>query len=198
MGLTLLTPPTAEPLTRAELKLWLKVEVSADDALIDALGQAARQLVEQVTDRALITQTWRLTLPRLGPRPVRLPVWPVQSVTSVAYTDSTGVAASWDASLWALSAAEPPELVPAYQELWPIQWAGGVTLGPRADAASVTFVAGYGADGSAVPGPVLTAIKLLVQHWYVNRQAVVTGTIATELPWAVDALLGPYCTGRYR
>ncbi|MFP5432845.1 MAG: head-tail connector protein [Alphaproteobacteria bacterium] len=35
------------------------------------------------------------------------------------------------------------------------------------------------------------AILLLVGHWYANREAVVTGTIATQLPMAVDALLAP-------
>lgn len=33
------------------------------------------------------------------------------------------------------------------------------------------------------------AILLLVGHWYANREAVVTGTISTEVPLAVDRLL---------
>lgn len=33
------------------------------------------------------------------------------------------------------------------------------------------------------------AILLLVGHWYANREAVVTGTISTAVPLAVDRLL---------
>ncbi len=34
------------------------------------------------------------------------------------------------------------------------------------------------------------AVKMLVTHWYESRTAVVTGTIATELPFAVQSILG--------
>lgn len=47
------------------------------------------------------------------------------------------------------------------------------------------------------PGQLLTpalrlAALLLIGHWYVNREAVVTGTIATTLPLAYDSLIHPY------
>ena len=35
-------------------------------------------------------------------------------------------------------------------------------------------------------------ILLLVGHWYVNRESVVIGTIATALPKATDSLWQPY------
>lgn len=35
------------------------------------------------------------------------------------------------------------------------------------------------------------AVLLLVGHWYANREAVVTGTISTAVPLAVDRLLWP-------
>jgi len=37
------------------------------------------------------------------------------------------------------------------------------------------------------------AVMLLVGHWYTNREAVVTGTIATTVPLAFASLLAPYC-----
>ncbi|MBB3142198.1 head-tail connector protein [Halomonas organivorans] len=37
-----------------------------------------------------------------------------------------------------------------------------------------------------------TAMLLLIGHWYENREAVALGTIATELPMAVQALISPY------
>ena len=49
--------PTEEPLTLTEAKAHLKVEVTADDTLITALIQAAREEAEQYLNLKLITQT---------------------------------------------------------------------------------------------------------------------------------------------
>lgn len=37
-----------------------------------------------------------------------------------------------------------------------------------------------------------SAILLMVGHWYENREAVIVGTSASELPLAVERLLHPY------
>ncbi|SDO72583.1 Phage gp6-like head-tail connector protein [Halomonas shengliensis] len=37
-----------------------------------------------------------------------------------------------------------------------------------------------------------TAMLLLIGHWFENREAVVIGTITSELPLAVEALIAPY------
>lgn len=39
------------------------------------------------------------------------------------------------------------------------------------------------------PASFKAAVLLLIGHSYANREAIVTGTIATELPMAVDSLL---------
>jgi len=39
---------------------------------------------------------------------------------------------------------------------------------------------------------VRTAMLLLIGHWYANREAVVSGSTAAELPLAVEALLQPW------
>ncbi|CAI3808186.1 MULTISPECIES: head-tail connector protein [Pseudomonas] len=58
------------------------------------------------------------------------------------------------------------------------------------------------AEGEALPDPagnaliITKAIRqgalLLIGHWYANREAVATGTIATELPLATNALWRPH------
>jgi len=58
------------------------------------------------------------------------------------------------------------------------------------------------AEGEPLPDPVgstlviTNAIRqgalLLIGHWYTGREAVVTGTIATEMPMATQALWGPH------
>lgn len=55
--------PDIEPVTLAEMKLHLRCfESTTEDDLITALIVAAREWVEDYTGRALIDQTWRLTL----------------------------------------------------------------------------------------------------------------------------------------
>lgn len=39
---------------------------------------------------------------------------------------------------------------------------------------------------------ITTAMLLLIGHWYANRESVVIGSTATELPLAVESLLAPY------
>ncbi len=40
-----------------------------------------------------------------------------------------------------------------------------------------------------VPKRMAQAMLMLVAHWFANREAVVTGTITTQVPLAVEALL---------
>lgn len=81
MTSTLIAGPGEEPVSLADAKAWCRVDVTDDDALLAALISAARLQVESATGRALVTQSWRLTLPH-APMLVVLPVAPVQSLTS--------------------------------------------------------------------------------------------------------------------
>ena len=80
--------------------------------------------------------------------------------------------------------ADPPRLEPAYGLYWPDGRSvyGGV---------QVTFVAGYTAP-ELVPQSILHAMRLLIGHWYENREAVNVGNITSALEHTVDALLAPH------
>jgi len=60
----------------------------------------------------------------------------------------------------------------------------------RPNAVEVEFIVGGAA--SDVPEPIKMAMYLIIGRYYENRQDVVTGTIASELPLMVDHLLTPY------
>ena len=55
----------------------------------------------------------------------------------------------------------------------------------------ITITAGFGAADDVDEG-LKVAIKMLVGHWYDNRETVVMGMSAIELPMAVSALLARY------
>ena len=62
MALKLITAASTFPITLEDAKLHCRVDTAADDALINALITAATELAEQKTGRALMAQTWELTL----------------------------------------------------------------------------------------------------------------------------------------
>lgn len=197
-GLTLQSVPAEEPVTTAELRDWLRQESTADDTIIAALGRTARGMVERLLGRQLVTATWLLSLdnfpwpggwqfienPGLFPDPhtIRMPKAPLQSVTSIQYYDMADTLNTLSSTVYEVDArTDPGRIMLGMGKVWPV-----TRLKPA--AVRVVFVAGYG-NASAVPESIKTAIKLTVAHWYENREAVVTGTIATELPVSARALL---------
>lgn len=188
MGASLVTSPTAEPLTLAEMRAHLRVDVTDDDAIIATLLATAREWVEGETKLKLVTQTWDFTWDRGWPLDLmlRLPVAPVSSVTSVKYVDESGATQTLSAALYtAVLDREHPRIVPAYGAEWP-------TVRDVPNAVTVRAVCGYGDANSDVPQPLRQAIKLLVGHWHENREAANIGNIVTPLPFAVEALISPY------
>jgi uncharacterized phiE125 gp8 family phage protein len=186
---TLVTAPTTEPVTLDELKAQVRAEGSDEDAYLTSLIAAARQLVEVQTRRALITQTWRLTLDYFPGGTIDLTKVPVQSITSVVYDDTAGTAQTLSASDYVLDAdAEPARLYPAYSLIWP-------TTRAMPKSVRVTFVAGYGA-ASAVPQWAKHAILLTAAHWWMNREPV-SELPLREVPLSARALLGCGQWGSY-
>lgn len=183
-ALELVTPPAVEPLLLPDAKAHLRVDIADDDALITTLIKAAREWCEGYQNRAFITQTWRLHLDAWPREYIRIPRPPLQSVTSVKYTDSAGSQTTWPAAEYLVDVhSEPGRIVPAYGKSWPT-----ATLQP-VSAIEVEFVAGHGDAATDLHERIIQAMKLLVGHLYENREATVERALV-ETPFAVKALLG--------
>lgn len=178
----IVTAPSEEPITLAEAKLHLRVTSTAEDTLITSLITTARERCEEVSFRALVTRTVDLYLdswPVGGV--IKLPTPPVQSITSVTYTDVDGTTGTMSAADYYLATARG-SLVLKSSASWPtaeLQSTEGI---------KVRYVAGYGA-AAAVPGWAKHAMRLLISHWYLNREAITLGTVGHELPEGAMALL---------
>src|SRR5947209_19263795 len=89
-GLVVTVPPTAEPVSLDEVKEYCRVDAGdvTQDTTLMGLVAFARQRCEEICDRALLTQTLKLTLD-VWPRDqfIRPPRSPLASVTSVKYFD---------------------------------------------------------------------------------------------------------------
>lgn len=160
------------------------------DPYLNGLIKTARQMVETFTRRVLITQTWDLKLDCFSGDLIRLPLPPLQSVSSINYVDANGVTPTlWAATKYIVDApagdhAERGRVTLAYGESWPVTRA-------IANAVTVEFIAGYGEAG-AVPLGIKQAMLLIIGHWYATREAVNVGNIVNEMPMSANALLWGY------
>lgn len=88
--LKLIAPVVAEPVSLAEAKTYLKVEVDVDDALIAGQITAAREYAEHYAGRLFATRTLELWLAVFPVGAIELSVGPATSVESIVYTDASG------------------------------------------------------------------------------------------------------------
>lgn len=191
MALNLLTAPATEPLTLREAKLHLRVTGDDENDYITDLILAARQTAETFTHRALITQSYTLTLdgfPCGYAAAIVLPKPPLRSITSIQYVDTNGDTQTWSSALYQVDAPSGPwarvgRVMPAYQQIYPINRT-------QMNAVTITFAAGYG-EAKDVPAPFRHAIRLWIAHWYRNRESV-SAVRGTDLPDGVDRLLWPF------
>jgi len=190
MALQRLSAPSTWPVSLADVKAHCRVDLNDDDALLQTLLEAATEMAEQATGRALLPQTWELSLESFPPtrsiysEALVLTRVPVQSIVSLSYTDVAGMLQTLLPVDYLLNNCDDfgfATVVPAFATLWP---SGARDLKLR-------FVAGY-VDASAVPASIQQWIKLQVAAMYDNREAETTGRGVQIKLGFVDALLNRY------
>lgn len=181
MSLILTSLPASEPVTLADAKAHLKIDVVDDDDLITRLIVSARRAAEQYTARALVAQSWRYTVDRWpAKRALTLPKPPLIGVTSITTYDRAGTGTVLDASAYIVDADEQPARIMLKETTVlpsPLREAGGI---------AVAFDAGYGSP-SDVPDAIKTAILSLATHLYASR-----GDGEVPPPLQALAMLAPY------
>lgn len=183
----LITPPAEMPVSVAEAKANSRISFSDDDALVEALIGAATAHLDGYTGilcRCLVNQEWRQDFIDWGWR-FRLPFPDVSSV-AITYRDQDNAEQTVSADQYeAVEDARGALIV--FRDAFQDPGLYDDMVAPI----SVTFTAGYGAAAD-VPDAIKAAIKLLVGHWYENREASIVGMTAAELPMAVESLITPY------
>lgn len=184
----LITAPAVVLVSASEAKAHLRVDHSEEDSLITSIVSAVTAHLDGwtgVLGRALVTQTWRQDYEAFEDR-LRLPLWPVASVTSVTYRDDEGADQTVSASNYTLLRDD----LGAYVEIKPgLSWP---EVGDHLAPVSVTYVAGQAA--ADVPAAIKHAAYLMIGDLYRNRETAAIGVQATAIPMSatVNALLAPY------
>jgi uncharacterized phiE125 gp8 family phage protein len=183
----LITAPAIEPVSAVEAKLNLRLDGSDHDTLVGELIGGARQYIEQVSNRALIEQTWDLYLDEFpGESVIELPYPPLISVTGIYYTPDGSSEQTYAASNYLTDViSEPGRIVLKSTASWP-----GNTL-IDANGVRIRFVCGYGKTAADVPKPLRQAIQFLVSQWYDAPNSYEVGPVM-ETPFTVKALIAPY------
>ncbi len=195
-SLTRATPPAVEPVTVAEAKAHLRVDISDDDSYISTLITAAREWCEQYLDRTLINTQWTMRLDSF-PYEIELPRPPIATsgtatTVSLTYTLGDDSTATLSTTAYRVDRSSTPGVV---RQLRAGTWPANLD---DYNAVAVTWWAGYGASGASVPAAIRHAILMLVGHWYESRSSVLTGSISKEIEFGVKSLLDSQRWGSYR
>lgn len=198
MDLTSVTPRGGPIIEASLLRDHLRIDAGAEDSIVFQLANAVSSYLDGrdgLLGRALITQTWRLTLDgfpssacRAGPA-IALPLPPLQAVQAVTYVDTDGAEQTLQPSDYlvrGIGSDDGARIWPAVGTAWPQTQAipGSVT---------VTFRAGYGDTASDIPSAIAQAALMIAATWFENRESVLVGNFgARPLPQGAADLLAAY------
>jgi uncharacterized phiE125 gp8 family phage protein len=187
--LKLITPPPFEPLTLAQVKEYFRVDHSDEDDAIARCFSAAVGYVdgpEGFLQRALIDQTWELTLDAFPMREIRIPLPPLIEVVSVNYDDGGGNPTTLDPSGYSVdNVSEPGWIVPVSN--WPSTFNG-------INAVRIRYRAGYvdtsmSPNVGVVPDDITQALLIYAITVFDQRGVDVIGERTIPLTWSAEQLL---------
>ncbi len=170
--LSRVTAPATEPVTLAEAKLYLRVDSTAEDALITDMITAARMMAEQWLSRSLISQSWQVAFDYAISSRTRLPMGPVTAIGSVVIVNQDGSTVTVDPSTYWLNAAKNALML------------NGPLVGFQID---ITYNTGYG-GATAVPKPIKQGLLAHIAAMYDARG----DSDMSHMPPQVAGLYQPY------
>lgn len=187
-GLKKLSGPAEEPISVAELKSYLRINTSADDAMLLSFITSARDYIERTLGRILVNQTWQQTMDRfpadifndaglqdgitegalsefLVPnRSIDILLAPLVSVQSIkTYDDSNTEYTMPTTDYYVDTDHDKGRVSLTNDSTWPTTF-----LRPTSGI-KISFTAGYGANASFVPPLLKQAVIDLAGHFYETR-----------------------------
>jgi uncharacterized phiE125 gp8 family phage protein len=187
MPTKVITAPTYEPISAADVAEYIRVDdLAQDELLLEGMITAARQYLEQYLSRPIATQTLEEALTGWAD-PIVLDS-SLQSVTSIKYLDLNGAEQTLAANQYLVDTySEPAQVTPAYNVEFPELYAVPNNV-------KVRYVAGYTSGGSPdlnpMPKPLRFAMMLIIGDLYANREA--GGDKAYQINPTVQSLLQFY------
>lgn len=155
----------------------------AFDSFLGDCIQAARDYIERQLGCNICEAAYTLTISEFpASYGIAIPVWPVQSVESITYKDTSG--ATQTVTLGDIVQPLNDERYTIYLN----DWAAFPAAKSTPNAITIAFTAGW-ATQAAIPPAIARASLMLVSHWFENRESVLVGATSKDLEFAVNALL---------
>lgn len=211
----LITPPATLAVSLADIKLFLRVDSTTEDAEITAFAKAAITRIEKYIDHKLITQTWEILFDRFpgsgsialddltgtidvsrsvlngGRGQIELPFGRVQSITSFQTFDNDDNAYTFASTNYTVDTKSyQGRIALRLGQVWP------ATVLRSVNGIKIVAVVGYGNSETDVPEEITHAIKLTVAKMYENRgdnsNSEFFGFAGFTLPNTAMMLLEPF------
>jgi uncharacterized phiE125 gp8 family phage protein len=184
MKSVIVTPPTVEPVILDEIREHSRIDIHEEDSYFETRITGAREAAEGYTQSRYITQTWDDSFDSFWWDMV-LAQQPVQSITSVTYTDTDGDTQTLANTVYELGTLHGLGILRLkFNQTWPTD------VQRHPDAVTVRYVAGYGLAVD-VPQRIKQAIELYVSHFNEAREG------EDPLSRSFQNMLGPYCFKRF-
>jgi len=206
--------PTLEVISLTEAKRHLREEdTDLHDRLIEDLTIAAREEIETLTERQMLTASYKLYLDRFPARgggmylsplgygwddgSIVIPRPPLAAVSLVEFADTAGVSQTVASSVYevvglpvgAISADGAGRVRLKKDQSWPAD------VQSHPDSVCISFTAGYGAEPSTVPKLLRQAMLLVVGHFFDNpssTEVLGSGQRMVEIPQGVQRIVARY------
>jgi len=177
------TAASTEPVTLPEARQQLRIDHTEDNEdIANMIVEARLDCETRLGDVSLIDATC-IDYFNVFADEMELHWSPVDSITSIAYTDTAGTSQTLSSATYELGERHGIGIVRLkYGQTWP-------NVRDHPDIVVVTYKAGYGAAASDVPEGIKRWIKARIAWLYENRDG-------EQFPWNLDALLTPHGTAR--
>lgn len=170
----------AEIISLSAIKDFVRISGTDDDSLLEAFRSAAIQHVEnhcnihlgQVSGKAFLDGFFNS----------RFPIGKIQAISSVIYKDITETTQTLPSGKYRYDIESDVARIEFIDP--PSVYEDGFNL------VEIAIEIGY--PVASIPAPILAAIRLLVSHYYDNRNVMTAGRNIGEIPFSVSALLNPY------
>jgi len=176
----LVTAPANDPVTLEDVKAHLRVFFTDDDEYLNGLIKAAVSHLDGyrgILNRCIVEQSWQTTY------------WRFCRKMETPFTDTTAVVLQYYDEDDELQTLDPASYT---FDTDSVRIKASVTL-PSINTArddAVTMISTHGYDD--VPESLLLAIKILVAHWYRNREPVMFNGSPAKVPFSVNTLIAPH------